>query len=57
MEIKGIIFEEGRRDLENLKIDCGRKYFEVLKVDYLDCDSISNFKIYIEKIKEKNKNW
>ena len=22
-----------------------------------DCDSISNFKIYIEKIKEKNKNW
>ena len=44
------------RDLENLKINCGRKHFEALKVDYSDCDSISNFKIYIEKIKEKNKN-
>ena len=56
VETKGTTFEEGRRDLENLKINCGRKHFEALKVDYSDCDSISNFKIYIEKIKEKNKN-
>lgn len=56
VETKGTTSEEGRRDLENLKINCGRKHFEALKVDYSDCDSISNFKIYIEKIKEKNKN-
>ena len=56
VETKGTTSEEGRRDLENLKINCGKKHFEALKVDYSDCDSISNFKIYIEKIKEKNKN-
>ena len=55
VETKGTTSEEGRRDLENLKINCGRKHFEALKVDYSDCDTISNFKIYIEKIKE-NKN-
>ena len=54
IETKGTTSEEGRRDLENLKINCGRKHFEALKVDYSDCDSISNFKNYIEKIKNKN---
>ncbi|CAM3489863.1 type III restriction-modification system endonuclease [Pseudostreptobacillus hongkongensis] len=56
VETKGTISEEGRRDLENLKINCGKKHFEALKVDYTDCDSIDNFKIYIEKLKEHNKN-
>lgn len=54
VETKGTTFEEGIRGLEDSKIECGRKHFEVLEVDYSDCAIMRDFKDYIEKIKEKN---
>ena len=54
VETKGTTSEAGRRDLENLKINCGKKHFEALEVDYSVCAIMRDFKDYIEKIKEKN---
>ena len=54
VETKGTTFEEGIRGLEDSKIECGRKHFEALEVDYSVCAIMRDFKNYIEKIKEKN---
>ena len=54
VETKGTTFEEGIRGLEDSKIECGRKHFEALEVDYSVCAIMRDFKDYIEKIKEKN---
>ena len=54
VETKGTTSEAGRRYLENLKINCGKKHFEALEVDYSVCAIMRDFKDYIEKIKEKN---
>ena len=54
VETKGTTFEEGIRGLEDSKIECGRKHFEALEVDYSVYAIMRDFKDYIEKIKEKN---
>ena len=54
VETKGTTFEEGIRGLEDSKIECGRKHFESLEVDYSDYVIMRDFKDYIEKLKEKN---
>lgn len=54
VETKGTTFEEGIRGLEDSKIECGRKHFEALEVDYSVYAIMRDFKDYIEKLKEKN---
>ena len=56
IETKGSTDKDKRRDVENLKIDCGKKHFEALQVDYADCVNINDFKKEIDKVKEKNQN-
>ena len=56
IETKGSTDKDKRRDVENLKIDCGKKHFEALHVDYADCVNINDFKKEIDKVKEKNQN-
>ena len=56
IETKGSTDKDKRRDVENLKIDCGKKHFEALQVDYADCVNITDFKKEIDKVKEKNQN-
>ncbi len=49
VETKGSVFEEDRRETENLKINCGRKHFKAISED-IQFEISNNFKNFYEKI-------
>ena len=48
VETKGSVFEEDRRETENLKINCGRKHFKVISRD-INFEVSDNFENFSEK--------
>lgn len=48
VETKGSIFEEDRRETENLKIKCGRKHFKAISED-INFEVANNFEKFINK--------
>ncbi|MBM6823175.1 restriction endonuclease, partial [Fusobacterium mortiferum] len=48
VETKGSIFEEERREVENLKIKCGKKHFETVSED-VKFEVTNNFEHFSRK--------